>query len=191
LTRLVAQALLSVRAAPAQPGARVLQTATDSRGDYLIGELPPDSYRVTMSYVGYSSWTSEALSLATGDTATLDGELVPQAIDMEAMVVSASRRPEKYVEAPSALTLATSEDIEATVALSTTDHLEKLPAIDASSTGLNSSNVVVRGFNNVLSTTLLTLEDYRIAQLPSLRVNAIRSPFGDQTGAPLFTSCSV
>ena len=32
--------------------------------------------------------------------------------------------------------------------------------------------MVVRGFNNVLSTTLLSMVDYRLSQIPSLRINA-------------------
>jgi outer membrane receptor protein involved in Fe transport len=44
--------------------------------------------------------------------------------------------------------------------------------VDVVNTGLGSSQVVVRGFNNVFSGSLLSLVDNRIARVPSLRVNA-------------------
>jgi iron complex outermembrane receptor protein len=39
--------------------------------------------------------------------------------------------------------------------------------------GLQSTNVVARGFNNIFSGALLTLTDHRIASVPSLRVNTL------------------
>ena len=41
-----------------------------------------------------------------------------------------------------------------------------------SKTGLTSSNVVTRGFNNVFSGAVLTMVDNRVASVPSLRVNS-------------------
>ena len=50
--------------------------------------------------------------------------------------------------------------------------MKSVRGVDVVNTGLNSSNVVVRGFNNVFSGSLLSLVDNRIARVPSLRVNA-------------------
>ena len=58
------------------------------------------------------------------------------------------------------------------VAPSVTEHLKSVGGVDVVNTGLGSSHVVVRGFNNVFSGSLLSLVDNRIARVPSLRVNA-------------------
>ena len=56
--------------------------------------------------------------------------------------------------------------------MSVTDHLKSLRAVDVITSGIGTSYVVVRGFNNVFSGNLLSLVDNRIASVPSLRVNA-------------------
>jgi iron complex outermembrane receptor protein len=43
--------------------------------------------------------------------------------------------------------------------------------VDATTGGIAQTNIVTRGFNNAFSGALLTLEDYRFAAVPSLRVN--------------------
>jgi len=51
------------------------------------------------------------------------------------------------------------------------DHFQGVPAVDIITPGLQSSHVVVRGFNNVFSGALHMLTDHRLAGVPSLRVN--------------------
>jgi len=53
----------------------------------------------------------------------------------------------------------------------TVDHLRSAPGVDIISHGLQASNVVVRGFNNIFSGGLHMLTDHRLAGVPSLRVN--------------------
>src|SRR6185436_2388303 len=55
--------------------------------------------------------------------------------------------------------------------LTTTDHLKGTPGLDISQGGIVQSNVVARGFNNIFSGSMLVLQDYRYAAVPSLRVN--------------------
>jgi iron complex outermembrane receptor protein len=54
------------------------------------------------------------------------------------------------------------------------DHVRAAPAIDVIESGVQSRNVVARGFNNIFSGALLTLTDHRIAGVPSLRVNFLQ-----------------
>jgi outer membrane receptor for ferrienterochelin and colicins len=51
------------------------------------------------------------------------------------------------------------------------DHLRSLAQVDVIQQGVQSTNVVVRGFNNIFSGALHTLTDHRVAGVPSLRVN--------------------
>ena len=46
-----------------------------------------------------------------------------------------------------------------------------VPGIDINAGGIAQANIVARGFNNAFSGALLTLQDYRFAAVPSLRVN--------------------
>jgi iron complex outermembrane receptor protein len=51
------------------------------------------------------------------------------------------------------------------------DHVQGIAGVDVSKGGIAQSNIVARGFNNAFSGSILTLQDYRFAGVPSLRVN--------------------
>ena len=88
--------------------------------------------------------------------------------------MTASRRPEKLLDAPASITVLESRDIASRTALTATEHLKALPAVDIITAGLNQSRVVIRGFNDLLSGSLLSLVDYRITRIPAIRLNAFQ-----------------
>ncbi|MCH7618889.1 MAG: TonB-dependent receptor [Candidatus Marinimicrobia bacterium] len=145
--------------------------ATAADGNYSISDLPVGLYDVTVTYIGYET-AAASVSLATGQRRTLDFALSSEAVLGQELVVSISRSEEKMLEAPAAVSVITSRDIEARPTLSPADHLQGIPAVDIVSNGLNQKNVVVRGFNNIFSGSLLSLTDNRIGRVPSLRLNA-------------------
>ncbi len=53
------------------------------------------------------------------------------------------------------------------------EHLRAAPGVDIISEGIQATNVVVRGFNNIFSGALHALTDHRLAGVPSLRVNLL------------------
>lgn len=146
--------------------------ATDKNGDYKITEIPPGEYSLTVSYIGFEVFEIAIITIKELDATILNISLVPAVITLNAISVTASRRPEKVLEAPCAISLIESEKIQPRITLSLAEHVKGLPAVDIASTGLNQSSVVMRGFNNIFSGALLVLTDNRIAGVPSLRFNA-------------------
>lgn len=163
----LAGANVIVQSAEVQTG-----SATRVDGFYVVRNLPPGTYTVTVSYIGYERENQSNVTLSPGESRTLDFALKLTGIVANPVAVTASRRPEKILEAPADITVLEAQQIEARPTLTPAEHLKALPAVDVASTGLNQANVVVRGFNNVFSGSLLTLVDNRIARVPSLRVNA-------------------
>jgi len=86
-------------------------------------------------------------------------------------VTSVTGRPDKVVDAPAGVTIVTQQAVATRPSLTVVDHIKSVPGLDVSTGGIVQSNVVSRGFNNAFSGTLLTLQDYRFATVPSLRVN--------------------
>lgn len=146
-------------------------TSTNSKGEYKIQDLPADSYTLSITFISYKSKIIKDIVLAAYETKLLNVELIPTGIEMNPVVVTASRRPEKVTEAPAAVIVLKSTDIESNPTLVTTEHLKGLTAVDVVSTGLNQDRVVIRGFNGAISSRLLVLIDNRLAQVPSLRFN--------------------
>ena len=104
--------------------------------------------------------------------AVLTIAMTPRTNVLEQTVVTASRaRPEKVLDAPAQILTVTSQQIEERPAVTVTDHLRATPGVDINRGGIAQANVVARGFNNAFSGSMLMLQDYRFAGVPSLRVN--------------------
>ncbi|MDZ7360907.1 MAG: TonB-dependent receptor [candidate division KSB1 bacterium] len=160
------QASVQVTAPGVQTGA-----ASDVDGTYTVSNLAAGTYTVTVTYVGYERKIL-TVTLGAGENRTLNIGLSGTGVELNPVVVSASRRQEKILDAPASVTVLEATQIRGRAATTPTDYLRGLPAVDISTNGIAQSNVTVRGFNNIFSTVLLSLTDNRYANVPSLRLNA-------------------
>lgn len=161
------QANVQVTAAGVQTGA-----ASNVDGEYEVPNLAAGTYTVTVSYVGYDRKVMTNVTVAAGENKVLNIALTGTGVTLNPVVTTASRRPEKALEAPAAVSVLEATQIRGRPATTPTDYLRGLPAVDISTNGIAQSNVVVRGFNNIFSGALLSLTDNRYAHVPSLRLNA-------------------
>jgi hypothetical protein len=73
-------------------------SATNDKGYYYIGHVPPGKYELIASFVGYKT-EKRTLSLSPNQTVSMDLELSPGAIEVQEVKVSAERsRFEREVE---------------------------------------------------------------------------------------------
>ena len=141
---------------------------TGADGSYRIVNLPDGVYTVIVRRLGFE--TKKSIGVRSGST--LNIVVKPRPIELNETVVTASRsRPEKALDAPASIFVVTSERIAERPAVTVIDHVRNTPGIDISRGGIAQSNVVARGFNNAFSGSILMLQDYRFAAVPSLRVN--------------------
>jgi iron complex outermembrane receptor protein len=158
----------------ALPGRAVTGAATSGEdGRYRVAGVQPGTYAVTVSRIGYQLRRVDTVRVRAGQTTTLDialGELPSQ---LNQVVTTATRgaEPEKILESPNSISVVSAERIAERPAATVTDHLKAQPGLSISSGGIAQSNIVSRGFNNAFSTSMLMLQDYRFAGVPSLRVN--------------------
>ena len=96
-----------------------------------------------------------------------------RSVQLDPIVVSASKKPEKALNAPARVEVVGERAVDERPAVSVAEHLRNTPGVDIATTGVQSSNVVARGFNNIFSGSLHALTDNRIAGVPSLRVNLL------------------
>jgi len=97
--------------------------------------------------------------------------MTERSFSLNPITVTTSRRVEKALDAPAAIEVVTREDIMERPVVTPIDHVKEKAGVDYMPTGLQSNATVVRGFNNVFSGSALTMTDFRIARVPSLRVN--------------------
>jgi iron complex outermembrane receptor protein len=154
-------------------GGRISSTLTNQTGRFQMIGIPAGTYAVLVTSAGYGVGRRDGIALTPGQTVVLNFELVAQVIDLDPIVVSASRRAERALDAPARTEVVDEQEIRVRPAVTPAEHLRSVPGIDIATSGVQSTNVVARGFNNVFSGALYMLTDHRIASVPSLRVNLI------------------
>ncbi len=170
------------------PGANVVvsspsvQTgaATRTDGAYMVQNVPPGTYTVTVSYIGYGQKVLTDVQVTAGQTTKLDVSLALTGIEINPIAVTASRRVEKALDAPASISVLEAREITAAVHPSSDQVLLNTAAVDAAQTGVDRREIVVRGFNNAFSGEAYVLTDYRQAAVASLGVN-VHSIMPNQT----------
>ncbi|MEX2467710.1 MAG: TonB-dependent receptor [Gemmatimonadota bacterium] len=152
-------------------GAQATGTLSDTQGRYRIN-LSPGTYDLVVTVIGYRQTRFDQVPVVAGETTNFDMLLLSQAQELDALVITASRgTPEKSTEAPATTFNVSSTEITERPSQTLADHLKMAPGVDMITQGVQSTNVVVRGFNNIFSGALHMLTDHRLAGVPSLRVN--------------------
>lgn len=145
-------------------------STTGENGEYRISNVTAGTYDVRVTRIGYQMRTVTGVQVGTGfATADVTMTLVPSQLNQ--VITTASRAPEKVIDAPASVSVVSTVQIEERPSINVADHVVALPGIDVARGGLMRSNIVARGFNNIFSGALMTLTDNRFAFVPSLRVN--------------------
>jgi outer membrane receptor for ferrienterochelin and colicins len=148
----------------------VAGSTTSDAGVYRIANLPAGSYSIAARGLGFRPAGAQ-VTLAPGQVVSLDLTMEPAPSRLDPVVVTGTGEPERLLTAPAAIQVVEAEEIERRPTVTIADHVRTLPGVDATQGGIAQSNIVVRGFNNAFSGSLLTLQDHRFAGVPSLRVN--------------------
>ena len=144
---------------------------SNDAGRFILS-VAPGSHSIVVTLIGYETTRVDGVSVDAGATANVTISLRSQALVLNPIVVTASRRQEKALDAPASIATVSANEIARIAATTAADHVRTLPGVDAVRTGINQGTVVARGFNNVFSGALLTIIDNRYARIPSLRFNA-------------------
>jgi outer membrane receptor for ferrienterochelin and colicins len=144
-------------------------TVTDNNGNYSFDNVAAGSYTVVFT-AGDQAETLSNVTVSGGSTTRADKTVDWQLTFAESITVySASRRVERIVEAPAAVTVVTEAELRAE---SPTGQLPKVletaPGVDFTQSGLYDFNFNARGFNSSLNRRILTLIDGRDPSVPFL-----------------------
>tara|TARA_B100001123_G_scaffold151356_1_gene175055 strand:- start:5208 stop:8060 length:2853 start_codon:yes stop_codon:yes gene_type:complete len=145
---------------------------TNDSGRFTVS-VPSGTYTLVITRLGYRDQRQDGVSVQAGSTTQVDIVLTSQALALNPIVVSASRRSEKNTDAPATVAVVSEVEIAERPVVTIADHLRSAPGVDIITTGVQSTTVVARGFNNIFSGAMHALVDNRILALPSLRVNLL------------------
>ena len=151
--------------------ATTIVAATQSRDDGSFRlTVPAGTYTIVVNRIGYRPGNT-SVTVAAGATATANVTLPEAVVELNPVVTVASRKEEKALDAPASVSVIEVRDIQERPSVTAADHVQGIAGVDVSKGGIAQSNIVARGFNNAFSGSILTLQDYRFAGVPSLRVN--------------------
>ncbi|MEO5511044.1 MAG: carboxypeptidase regulatory-like domain-containing protein, partial [Longimicrobiales bacterium] len=148
------------------------RSLSNADGKYRVS-VPSGSYNVSVQIVGFAGATVRSVTVRSGGSTTADASMTEAAFQLDPIVISASKQQEKATEAPAHVEVVSATAINDRPVATPVEHLRGLPGVDIVTQGVQSTNVVVRGFNNIFSGALYTLTDNRMAGVPSLRVNVM------------------
>lgn len=157
------------------PGATILVkgttlgTTSDDAGNYTI-KVPTTAKVLIISYLGFDN-REVAIDPAKGNS-VVNVNMASAEIGLNQVVVSASKRKEKILDAPASISVIGQDKLERVITTTPVEQLKNTPGVDVMRTGLVSSNISIRGFNNIFSGSVLNVVDNRIGSVPSLRINA-------------------
>ena len=154
-----------------QAGSLVSGALTGSSGTFRVADVSPGTYTVSFSVPGWDEHRETGVRVDAGQSTRLEVRMQARGYELNPITVTTSREVQRLLDAPASLSVVGTEEIQDGPALTSMDHVEQSAGVDVIRSGLQGGYVVVRGFNNVFSGSLLTLTDNRIARVPSLRAN--------------------
>ena len=123
-----------------------LGAIADERGFYVVDDVPVGTHSVTGSIVGYNSITVPDVEIAANQRTVLDFELSPVALELEEIVVTATRTERRMREVPATLSFISREEIQGTKVWNIAETLRDVPGVCAREMdGTGQSWVTFRG----------------------------------------------
>lgn len=146
-----------------------IQTVSNRQGAYRLSNVPAGRQTLVARWIGFRA-TEVEVNVAAGSSVTLDLSLESVPVPLSDIIVTtASRAPERVVEAPAAINIvdpSVARDLSSTAQVPRA--LASLPGVDVTQSGVNDFNVNSRGFNSSLSRRVLVLQDGRDMAIPFL-----------------------
>jgi iron complex outermembrane receptor protein len=140
-------------------------TVTNTQGQFTLAGLPQGVQRLRVSRPGFVAHTQD-VTVRPGEETLVSVQLQEANVELDAMVVSASRRAERRSEAPATVTRVSADQLAETPGNAFVGALKQATGLDFVQVGMTSVAINARGFNSSFNNRMLMLEDGRIGVLP-------------------------
>ena len=147
--------------------------SSNQDGSFSISGLSDGTYTVTASFIGYED-ASAVVTVSGGQASSVNLTLDRGDIRLNQVVVSASLKKELVTEAPASVTVFAGEELQARNATTLTDVIGNQAGVEYMKTGLESSNLSLRGFNGVFSGAIHAVVDNRWTRAPVVNAQLLQ-----------------
>ena len=145
-------------------GAIRLIATSDLSGRFAFTSIGNGTYALSITFIGYRTHTEDVTVSENGRT-RVDVDLALADLVGDEIVVSASRRPERLVDASASISKVSRDEIQNNAAGFTyMSHLQHVKGIDYQQVGLFDERYNARGYNSAFNTRMLLLADGRVTR---------------------------
>ena len=130
-------------------------TVTDGDGNFSLSTTKKPPFDIEISSVGYGSTTATVTAANQKITVSLS----EKETQLDEIVVSASRAPEKVRESPVTIERMTIKDVKKTASPTFYDGLENLKEVHMNTSSMSFKSINTRGFATVANTRFMQLVD--------------------------------
>jgi outer membrane receptor protein involved in Fe transport len=130
-------------------------TVTDGDGKFTLKSTKKPPFKVEVSSIGFASQTVDV----TSNGQTLRVVLAEENTQLDEIVISASRAPERIRESPVTIERMTVKDIKKSASPTFYDGLENLKEVHMNTSSMSFKSINTRGFATVANTRFMQLVD--------------------------------
>lgn len=139
-------------------------TLSDSKGNFSMTPKSQPPFTVEITNIGFASQSIAVTDL----TEKISTSMIKQEVNLDEIVVSASRTPERILESPVTIERMGIKDVKNTSSATFYDGLENLKEVHFNSSSLSFKSINTRGFATVANTRFLQLVDGMDNSSPAL-----------------------
>ena len=138
-------------------------TNSDFDGNFSFTSSQALPFTIDVSSVGFASKSIEVTSADQILVISLDAGQ-----NLDEIIVSASRRPQKLLDAPASVSIITAKDIERNAtAIDPVRHLMNIPGVQIQQQSANTINIEMRAGASLFGTSAFPMLDYRFLVTPA------------------------
>jgi iron complex outermembrane receptor protein len=112
-------------------------STTNARGEYRLADVPPGTYALVVSMVGYQRETRPGTVVEDGKETAVNVSLMQTPVQTEQIVVTASKRPQSLAEVPISMSVMEAREIEQRNPYTLDDALRYIPGVNITGGQLN------------------------------------------------------
>jgi iron complex outermembrane receptor protein len=89
-----------------------LGAATNLEGNFIVKAVPPGTYRLRVSIIGYLTEVKTGVVVNAGQNTELNFVLSQTSVEVPEVIVTASKRPQSFMETPASVSVVSARQIE-------------------------------------------------------------------------------
>jgi iron complex outermembrane receptor protein len=132
---------------------------TNNNGSFTL-TVKAGKNTLAISYVGYVE-TILLVNVSSGETAKADAGMSVSNRPGDAVVITASKRPEKITRAPASISVISAKDFDQSSSFNIGELASKIQGVEFVRTGVTGVGFNARGFNNAFNAKILLMTDGR------------------------------